>query len=180
MVLLAVAFAGWIVFELGMDITGQSPGAGVNELGSVNGQPITYAAYQAAYQELYQNAQQQLGGQVSREQQRAGGRSMEPRGDRGSACSRNGATRDTCDGCGDPHGRSYQCAPVAGAAGDLPDRGTLRSREVPAVSGRPHGRQCPAAPAGRLLSRRGPQEQALPPGNRWVVRIGGGALARVA
>lgn len=71
MVLLAVAFAGWIVFELGMDITGQSPGAGVNELGSVNGQAIPYAAYQAAYQELYQNAQQQLGGQLSREQQRA-------------------------------------------------------------------------------------------------------------
>jgi peptidyl-prolyl cis-trans isomerase D len=71
MLLLAVAFAGWIVFELGMDISGQSPGGGANDLGRVNGRPIPYAAYQAAYQELYQNAQQQLGGQISREQQRA-------------------------------------------------------------------------------------------------------------
>ena len=66
----AVLLVGWVI-SLGIDFESGTGGAGANDLGAVNGQPIPYNAYQAAYQELYQQAQQQLGGQLSREQQRA-------------------------------------------------------------------------------------------------------------
>ena len=48
----AIAFVALMVFEWGMDITGQSSG-GVSELGRVNGDPVTYDMYQAAYRNLY-------------------------------------------------------------------------------------------------------------------------------
>ncbi len=71
-VLFALAFVGWMVFELGMDVSGQGQNAQAGEMGRVNGEPVLYQAYQAAYQELYQQVQQQSGGgQVSAEQQRA-------------------------------------------------------------------------------------------------------------
>jgi peptidyl-prolyl cis-trans isomerase D len=60
MLVTAVAFVGLMVFEWGMDITGQS-GVGFGELGSVNGTPVTYELYQAAYRNLYD--------QVSRSQE---------------------------------------------------------------------------------------------------------------
>jgi peptidyl-prolyl cis-trans isomerase D len=62
-----IAFVGWMVFELGMDVLGggtSRPG----ELGSVNGQPITAEAYNNQYNLLYQQAQQQ--GTVSPEMSR--------------------------------------------------------------------------------------------------------------
>lgn len=70
-VLFALAFVGWMVFELGMDVSGSGQNAQAGEMGRVNGEPVLYQAYQAAYQELYQQVQQQSGGQVSAEQQRA-------------------------------------------------------------------------------------------------------------
>jgi peptidyl-prolyl cis-trans isomerase D len=70
-VLFALAFVGWMVFELGMDVSGRGQNARAGEMGRVNGEPVLYQAYQAAYQELYQQVQQQSGGQVSAEQQRA-------------------------------------------------------------------------------------------------------------
>ncbi|MFH1766382.1 MAG: peptidylprolyl isomerase [Gemmatimonadota bacterium] len=52
MLVTAIAFVALMVFEWGMDITGQS-GAGFGELGQVNGTPVTYEQYQAAYRNLY-------------------------------------------------------------------------------------------------------------------------------
>lgn len=54
------AFVLWMVFELGMDVMG----GGVSrsgELGSVNGMPITAAAYDERYNALYQQEQQRTG-----------------------------------------------------------------------------------------------------------------------
>jgi peptidyl-prolyl cis-trans isomerase D len=67
MIVVALAFVGLMVFEWGMDISGQSAAVQTGELGRVNGEPISYAAYSAAYQELYQQAQQS-GRQLSRDE----------------------------------------------------------------------------------------------------------------
>ncbi len=61
MLVTAIAFVGLMVFEWGMDITGQSSGS-FGELGRVNGTPVTYEMYQAAYRNLYDqisNAQEE-------------------------------------------------------------------------------------------------------------------------
>ena len=60
MLVTAIAFVALMVFEWGMDITGQS-GGGPGELGSVNGAPIRYEHYQAVYRNLHE--------QVSRSQE---------------------------------------------------------------------------------------------------------------
>jgi hypothetical protein len=54
MIVVALAFVGLMVFEWGMDISGQSAAVQTGELGRVNGEPISYQAYTVAYQELYQ------------------------------------------------------------------------------------------------------------------------------
>ncbi len=51
MLVTALAFVALMVFEWGMDITGQS--AGVQELGTVNGESVSYDRYQVAYRNLY-------------------------------------------------------------------------------------------------------------------------------
>jgi parvulin-like peptidyl-prolyl isomerase len=56
MIFTAAAFVALMVFEWGMDITGRSSG-GYGEIGSVNGDPVTYEAYQAVYRQLYDQAQ---------------------------------------------------------------------------------------------------------------------------
>jgi peptidyl-prolyl cis-trans isomerase D len=68
-VIFAIAFVGWMVFELGMDVTGRGQNTNASELGRVNGEPVLNQAYQAAYQELAQQAQQS-GTQLSAEQRR--------------------------------------------------------------------------------------------------------------
>ncbi|MBA2245110.1 MAG: peptidylprolyl isomerase [Gemmatimonadetes bacterium] len=70
MIIVALSFVGLMVFEWGMDISGQSSAAQSGELGRVNGRPVQNQAYQNTYQELYQRMQQQLGAQPSREQVR--------------------------------------------------------------------------------------------------------------
>jgi peptidyl-prolyl cis-trans isomerase D len=57
MIFTAAAFVALMVFQWGMDITGRSSG-GRGEIGSVNGDPVTYEAYQSAYRNLYDQAQQ--------------------------------------------------------------------------------------------------------------------------
>ena len=52
MLVTAIAFVALMVFEWGMDISGQS-GGGFGELGRVNGDPVTYDMYQAAYRNLH-------------------------------------------------------------------------------------------------------------------------------
>lgn len=56
MIFTAAAFVALMVFEWGMDITGRSSG-GFGEIGSVNGDPVSYDAYMAAYRSLYDQAQ---------------------------------------------------------------------------------------------------------------------------
>ena len=56
MFLAAVAFVGLMVFEWGMDASGQS-GGGLGEIGSVNGDPVMYESYMAAYRQIYDQAQ---------------------------------------------------------------------------------------------------------------------------
>ncbi|HEX2094898.1 MAG TPA: peptidylprolyl isomerase [Longimicrobiaceae bacterium] len=68
-VIFALAFVGWMFFELGLGVTGQGPTANTNELGRVNGEPVLYPRYQAVIQELSQQAQQG-GAQLSAEQRR--------------------------------------------------------------------------------------------------------------
>jgi len=53
MLVTAIAFVGLMVFEWGMDITGQS-GMGFGEIGRVNGTPVIYEQYQAVYRNLYE------------------------------------------------------------------------------------------------------------------------------
>lgn len=86
--ILVLAFVGWMVFELGMDVSGTGGTGNPNILGYVKQDrslnllglrvplpwgtetPVTYQAYQAAYQELYQQAREQSGGELTAEQQR--------------------------------------------------------------------------------------------------------------
>ena len=68
MIIVALAFVGLMVFEWGMDISGQSSGVQTGELGRVNGETISYQAYSAAYQELYNQARAQAGADLSPEQ----------------------------------------------------------------------------------------------------------------
>jgi peptidyl-prolyl cis-trans isomerase D len=56
MLMAAFAFVGLMVFQWGMDITGQSSG-GLGEIGRVNGDAVTYDAYMASYRNLYDQVQ---------------------------------------------------------------------------------------------------------------------------
>ena len=67
MLLAAFAFVGLMVFQWGMDITGQSSG-GLGNIGRVNGDPVTYDAYMAAYRNLYDRVQQSQGQPVTSQQ----------------------------------------------------------------------------------------------------------------
>ena len=53
MLVTAIAFVGLMVFEWGMDITGQS-GGGLGEIGQVNNTPVMYEQYQVVYRNLYE------------------------------------------------------------------------------------------------------------------------------
>lgn len=56
MLLAALAFVALMVFEWGMDASGRS-GGGVGNIGSVNGDAVTYDAYMAAYRQIYEQVQ---------------------------------------------------------------------------------------------------------------------------
>ncbi len=60
MVITALAFVALMVFEWGMDMSGQSAAAMTGgELGEVNGVPITYQQWNEVYRNLYQQQQDQ-------------------------------------------------------------------------------------------------------------------------
>ena len=62
MLITALAFVALMVFEWGMDMSGQSAAAMTGgELGHVNGEPITYGEFQEVYRNLYQRQQQESG-----------------------------------------------------------------------------------------------------------------------
>ena len=56
MLVTAVAFVGLMVFQWGMDITGRS-GLSIGEIGSVNGAPVSYEAFNQAYRSLFDQVQ---------------------------------------------------------------------------------------------------------------------------
>ena len=56
MLVTALAFVALMVFQWGMDITGQSSG-GLGEIGRVNSDAVMYAEYMAAYRNLYDEVQ---------------------------------------------------------------------------------------------------------------------------
>ncbi len=56
MLITAFAFVGLMVFQWGMDITGRS-GLSINEIGSVNGTPVMYDAFNRAYRSLFDQVQ---------------------------------------------------------------------------------------------------------------------------
>lgn len=56
----ALAFVGLMVFQWGMDLSGRSSSGGnPNEIGSIDGDPISYQEYNDAYRNLYERFQQQ-------------------------------------------------------------------------------------------------------------------------
>ena len=70
MVVLAVAFVGWLVFDVGMGATGGGQ-LQTQDVGTVDGAPIRYQAWLDAYRNAYEEARQQNPGQqLSREDQR--------------------------------------------------------------------------------------------------------------
>ncbi|MED5200064.1 MAG: SurA N-terminal domain-containing protein, partial [Gemmatimonadota bacterium] len=56
MLVTALAFVGLMVFQWGMDITGQS-GLSIGEIGSVNGTPVPYEVWNDTYQSLFNQVQ---------------------------------------------------------------------------------------------------------------------------
>lgn len=66
--LLMVFFLGWMVLEIGMDAMGGGLAGGSRNVGSVNGDPISAAAYDERVRALYEQAQQQ--GEVTEEMAR--------------------------------------------------------------------------------------------------------------
>ena len=56
MLVTALAFVGLMVFQWGMDITGRS-GLSVGEIGSVNGEPVSYEEYNFTYSRLFDQIQ---------------------------------------------------------------------------------------------------------------------------
>lgn len=69
MLFTALAFVALMVFEWGMDASGMSSGS-VGEIGSVNGDPVTYDAYMATYRRLYDQVQSSQEGLISTQQNR--------------------------------------------------------------------------------------------------------------
>ena len=71
MVILAVAFVGWLVFDVGMGISGRGR-SNTPDVGSVNGMPIRYTAYMEAYRVATdQNRQENPGAVLTLEDQQA-------------------------------------------------------------------------------------------------------------
>ncbi|MGH7545750.1 MAG: SurA N-terminal domain-containing protein, partial [Gemmatimonadota bacterium] len=67
--ILALAFVGLMVFEWGMNISGQSGGF-PTEVGRVNGTPIPYEQWRRVYQNLTDQAREEKGGRLTDEELR--------------------------------------------------------------------------------------------------------------
>ena len=72
MLILAVAFVGWLVFDVGMGVTGRGQSAATRDLGSVNGHPIKYQEWLQTYNATAEQARQRNPGQaITREDQKS-------------------------------------------------------------------------------------------------------------
>lgn len=65
MLVVALAFVGLMVFQWGMDISGQSNPANLGEVGSVNGQEISVQVWTRTYRNLADQAREQKGGPLN-------------------------------------------------------------------------------------------------------------------
>lgn len=63
MVILAVAFVGWLVFDVGMGVSGRGQ-TNAPDVGSVDGTPIRYTQYMEAYRRVSEQARAENPGQV--------------------------------------------------------------------------------------------------------------------
>ena len=86
MLFTAIAFVALMVFQWGMDITGQS-GGGLGEIGSVNGQPVMYDSYMAAYRQLYDQVQRSQEELISSQQNKHAVYTIVHNGDSGISVS---------------------------------------------------------------------------------------------
>jgi peptidyl-prolyl cis-trans isomerase D len=59
MLVVAVTFIGWMVFEVGMDIQGQTSGGAVEEVARVNGRKVDYQTFYTAVQNTQEMQRQQ-------------------------------------------------------------------------------------------------------------------------
>ena len=72
MIVLAVAFVGWLVFDVGMGVTGRGQNASTRDLGSVNGHPIKYQDWLQAYNATAEQERERNPGQsMTREEQKS-------------------------------------------------------------------------------------------------------------
>ena len=72
MIVLAVAFVGWLVFDVGMGVTGQRASPTSRDLGTVNGSAIQYQDWLRTYQALSEEQRARNPGQaLTREDQRS-------------------------------------------------------------------------------------------------------------
>ena len=72
MIVLAVAFVGWLVFDVGMGVSGQRASPSSRDVGTVNGSPISYNDWMRTYQALSEEQRARNPGQVlTREDQRS-------------------------------------------------------------------------------------------------------------
>ncbi len=72
MLILAVAFIGWLVFDVGMGVSGRGQGVATQNLGVVNGSPISYQEWLQTYQATAEQERQRNPGQsLTREDQKA-------------------------------------------------------------------------------------------------------------
>ncbi len=70
MLVLAIAFVGWLVFDVGMGVSGNSQSQGGQNAGTVNGQPIRYPDFLEAQRVAFEQwRQQNPGASQSREEQ---------------------------------------------------------------------------------------------------------------
>src|SRR5882762_7551395 len=67
--ILAIAFIGWLVFDVGMGITGRGPTRSDVVL-KVNGREVHLQQYDAALQAAYEQWRRQSGGTLTREDER--------------------------------------------------------------------------------------------------------------
>jgi peptidyl-prolyl cis-trans isomerase D len=72
MLVLAVAFVGWLIFDVGMGVSGRSQSPSSRDLGSVNGSPIRYQEWLQTFQQLSEEQRLRNPGQtMSREDNKA-------------------------------------------------------------------------------------------------------------
>jgi peptidyl-prolyl cis-trans isomerase D len=64
MLIIAVSFVGWMVFEVGMDIQGQTSGGVYNDIIQVNGRTITLETYNQAVRNAQEMQRQPGGGSI--------------------------------------------------------------------------------------------------------------------